>query len=57
MSEIERKVICDACGDVVEMEAIPAGEDDHDRIIDGYEHGCVKDGDERASTRSVSYVP
>jgi hypothetical protein len=46
MDVSERWVICEACGDVIETEPIPAGEDDHDRIIDGYEHGCVEDDDD-----------
>lgn len=39
----ERRVVCEECGDVIETEPIPAGEDNADRIIDAYEHGCVEE--------------
>ncbi len=42
----ERNVVCEHCGDLIETEPIPAGEDGADQIIDGYEHGCVEDEDD-----------
>jgi transcription initiation factor TFIIIB Brf1 subunit/transcription initiation factor TFIIB len=43
MDERERRVVCEECGEVIEYELIGSGEDDADRIIDAYEHGCIEE--------------